>query len=216
METEAKFALTGLTTLAQIDAVDLEPYGLARSTAHALRDTLIDTATGELANAKVALRIRQDGDTQLITWKGPATELAPGVHRRSEIELPLPGPTPLDPATWPTEIRERYRAVAGDQRPIAVCAIINQRQTWLVRAAGGHGAAQPPGPIAEIALDRAEFVVGAARRPFVELEVELKRGDEADLAAIIARLGRALPLTPQPSSKAERGRAFARAVAGQR
>ena len=64
-------------------------------------------------------------------------------------------------------------------------------------------------PIAEIDFDRVEFFHPGERVParasrFYEVEVELLRGDDADLQRLVAALRRRYPLRPSRLSKLER------------
>ncbi len=213
MEIEAKYALDAPVTPEIVAGLDLSPYRLDPGERHLLRDILLDSPSRALERHGISLRIRQDGASVLMTLKGAArdgdagapADLAEAAQWRDELELPIEGGPSLDPTLWPEPITQRYRALAGLARPIQLGEVRNRRVTWLVRRA------EPNGPVvAEIALDDGYFLAdGDARRPFHELEVELKgAGTVNDLRAIVTRLQALLPLRPERRTKAQRARAF--------
>lgn len=57
----------------------------------------------------------------------------------------------------------------------------------------------------ELAVDRGSIETGAASASLCELELELKRGDEAELFALARKLTHALPAQLAFKSKSERG-----------
>jgi inorganic triphosphatase YgiF len=71
-----------------------------------------------------------------------------------------------------------------------------RRTTWLV----AHGSAT-----IEVILDEGEVVSGARREPISELELELKKGEQADLFALAKQISRHIALRMGVNSKSERG-----------
>jgi len=72
-----------------------------------LDDRLFDTADQRLRRLGCAFRIRRDGASTIVTFKGPA---APGpVKSREEIETTIAGPEPIEALFAALEMREWFR-----------------------------------------------------------------------------------------------------------
>ncbi len=196
MEIEAKYRAVEAIEPEQVEAVALAPYNVGPRVFHDLHDTLLDTEERALAGHRYALRVRRDGAAIFLTLKGPKRQEG-STTWRPEWEVALDGGDPDDPATWPPDFEARVRAMSGGAPLYPLFQVQNRRHTWEVTRAGV--------PVAEIALDRGTIRAGDLEEAMHELEVELKGGDEAELAAIVARLTAALPLTPETRGKAQRG-----------
>jgi inorganic triphosphatase YgiF len=167
-----------------------------------LDNLYFDTPALTLARSKSALRLRRTPDGWLQTFK-TVGEAHAGLHSRHEWEIPVAGPA--------LEIDALLRACDD---PTAATALRNAapqlvelfrtnftRTLWHV-VHNGTGI--------EAAIDQGEVVAqvdGETRRaPISEVELELKRGDEAELHALAAELGASVPgLMPDDVSKAQRG-----------
>jgi inorganic triphosphatase YgiF len=125
------------------------------------------------------------------------------VHRREEIELPIPeGSDPWDP--WPEPIAERIRTVTDPRALRGTFELVITRTSFEIREG-------------DRAVAVASFDAVAARKPksersahWNELEVEVA-GDAGDAAALLERaadaLARLLPLVPSQQTKLERAQA---------
>lgn len=201
IETELKF---------QVPASQVTRLRKAVATATArtvrLEARYFDTPERALASARLALRVRREGDHWVQAVKGAGD----GVMRRLEHQVTLPGrsaPAGVDLALHDTAApvaRALRRALDGQGetlRPIYATEV--QRTVRDLRAAGAS---------IELAFD--EGVIRAEGREAVicELEFELTAGDPAVLAAVAARWARRHGLWLDPRSKAERGERLARAI----
>jgi inorganic triphosphatase YgiF len=170
-----------------------------------LLSTYYDTPTLELAEARVALRVRRQGERFIQTLKTQGQSSA-GLHRRGEWEWELEGER-LDPALLAAEV---WPAELPPPEQLALMALFTtefERRLWWLRFQGAE---------IEVALDHGEVVCNCpdGRRltdPISELELELKSGPTEPLFALAQRLGQQVELRPGAISKAQRGyRLFSR------
>lgn len=211
MEIEAKYKITGPLDPEMISALDLAPYSLRQGQRHAHHDLLLDTPERAITGTHHSLRLRDENGAKILTFKGPG-EVEGSVHRREEVEAPLPtnGAAEVtanraqvyDYSTWPKNVAQRVTALVGpsaDLQPLIELFV--NRQTWAVERDGES--------IGELALDEGTILAHGASVPVHELELELKdAGQPSDLAALDERLCASLPLAPEPRSKLERGLAL--------
>ena len=167
-----------------------------------LRARYFDTADGRLAAARLALRLRLEGERWVQTLKGQGD----GMLQRLEDEVPVPGaagePPPLDPARHDgTAAGHALRAaLAGGGAPRMVYGTEIERLRRVLR----HGGAR-----IEVALDLGELVAGDARAPVCELEFELLEGPPQALLDLAARWAGRFGLVLDVTTKAERGQRLA-------
>ncbi|WP_417422355.1 CYTH domain-containing protein [Halomonas sp.] len=163
-----------------------------------LANTYFDTPTNDLANARVAVRLRQIDERVLQTVK-TAGKGGGGLSSRQEWEWPVTG-NQLDQeglATLPPfqdELAERLASLAPKLRTDFI------RRSWQLTWQGSH---------IELVMDEGEIESGAYRTPICELELELKAGDPETLWSLAIALAEKIPLRPSDSSKASRGNALA-------
>ena len=152
-----------------------------------------DTPDGALHRRHAALRLREASGRCEQTFKTKAK--GRGSLHRGEWNAPVTGATP-DPAAFPAEARELIEALldGAEPQPLAVTRI--ERTTRRLRY---HGST------IEAAFDFGTVEAGNRSEPASELELELIKGQPADLFA----LARELPLGPELAwsveSKGERG-----------
>lgn len=168
-----------------------------------LRARYFDTPDGRLAAARLALRLRLEGERWVQTLKGQGD----GVLRRLEDDVPLPGaagelPPPLDPARHDGTAAGRalQQALAGAAPPRLVYGTEIERLRRVLR----HGGAR-----IEVALDVGALVAGDARAPVCELEFELVDGPPQALLDLAARWADRFGLVLDVTTKAERGQRLA-------
>lgn len=157
-----------------------------------------DTPTGELAAAKVALRLRKDGDEVIQTLKTRGQSIA-GLSERNEYNWDLTKAKldlkKLDGECWPEELAELDKKTI---KPVFTTDFVRER----AEIAWGRGKAKV---VIEAALDLGKVIVGKQSEEICELELELREGEPAALLELAAELAIKLPLMPCDISKAERG-----------
>lgn len=157
-----------------------------------------DTPARDLARAKVALRIRRDGDAFIQTLKSRGQSVA-GLSERNEFDWSLEraelDPSKLDDSCWPAALAELDKSLL---QPIFSTDFVRQRAD----IAWGRGKAKV---VIEAALDLGKVIAGEGEEEICELELELRQGEPAALLELAAELAADLPLMPCDISKAERG-----------
>ncbi|MGV2292037.1 CYTH domain-containing protein [Trinickia sp. YCB016] len=168
----------------------------------ALSNDYFDTPTLTLAKSRGALRLRKTPHGWLQTYKTVGSAEG-GLHRRHEWEIPVAGESleidALVAACDDATSADALRAAAPEL--IELFSTNFTRTLWHVVRGDTE---------VEAAIDQGEItaeVGGQTRRaPISEIELELKRGDEAALHALHAELTAAVPgVTPDDVSKAQRG-----------
>jgi CHAD domain-containing protein len=159
-----------------------------------VEDRYVDSADWALARAGFAARLRRTSRGTQIGLK--ATNASRGRLQRSE-EIEGPADEELVPAGWPASpARNVVLELCGDEPLVELLTIRQLRRVRTVRA----GATR-----AELSLDEVEVVSqGRVLDTFEELEVELKRGDEKPLAALVALFDADRSLRPVSRSKLDR------------
>jgi inorganic triphosphatase YgiF len=170
-----------------------------------------DSTAGGLAAAQVGFRSRSVDGEPLATWtiKGESRHLA-GVASRTEIELQLPA------ETLPSVALDKLRESARERGAVPLAAIVD-----------GALASGPPQPRpiletetdrrivdleepakgwqVELALDHVRLVGHDIEE--IEIEAELKQGDEAALTAVRAATEALGPVRESVGSKLSRAAA---------
>ncbi len=190
----------------QLNAADLSAFrshpllqaGVACA-AETLLNTYYDSADLALANAKVALRLRRQGERIIQTLKTKGQSVN-GLHQRGEWEWDLPQAV-LDPELLCDEIWPECLPPASQLQLLPVFTTDFERETWLLHYRDAE---------VEVALDRGqircECPQGAALQDeILEVELELKSGKASVLLALADELGSHLELRPFDLSKAQRG-----------
>jgi len=159
-----------------------------------VEDRYLDTADGALSRAGYAVRLRRGPRMTILSVKS-SNEAASALHRREELEGPAD--LSLDPHAWPSSpARALVLEHAGDSPLIEVVTI---RQLRRARAFASDGLE------VELSVDDVEVVAGGRMIDrFLELEVELKAGEESGLPALAAILEADAALEPVTTSKLER------------
>ncbi|TWI57310.1 inorganic triphosphatase YgiF [Pseudomonas duriflava] len=157
-----------------------------------------DTDTRELAHARVALRVRRDGDRYIQTLKSRGQSMA-GLSERNEWEWPLEtaelDTSLLGPECWPEALAHLDKR---QLKPIFTTDFTRERTL----IAWEHGNTRTA---LEAALDLGQVVAGEYHEDICELELELREGEPATLLELAEQLAADLPLMPCDISKAERG-----------
>ncbi len=198
IEVELKYRMTDVTTGDRIVAGDelAEFTALGPAVVVEVEDQYVDTPAGDLGTAGYAARLRTGAKGTVITLKG-LRRLDEGgdAHRREEIE----GPALEDePATaWPeSKARDAVLRIAGEV-PLEELVRIHQ-----VRRKRDYGR---DGSVVEVSVDAVEVLSrGEVIERFAELELELRRGEEAALEPLAQLMSEIEELLPAETSKLER------------
>jgi len=164
-----------------------------------LRNTYYDTPALELAAARIALRVRQQGERYIQTLKTRGQSVN-GLHQRGEWEWELDSER-LDPSLLTAEIWPEALPPAEQLTLVPVFTTDFRRRLWLIRFEGAD---------IEVAQDQGEVVCSGAEGarlsdPISELELELKAGPADALFSLARTLGQQIELRPSDISKAQRG-----------
>lgn len=157
-----------------------------------LTSLYFDTPQLSLLQAGAALRVRRVGRRWVQTLKGGGA-VHGGLHVREEQESPVPHPVPDVSVFAPTPTLP-WPELAPELVPVFSTEF--QRSTWRIPYQGSD---------IEAALDRGAVHTDTRQEDILELELELKAGAPAALYELALELAAALPLAPDPASKAERG-----------
>jgi triphosphatase len=205
-ETELKFQIPPERLAGVQQAVAAVGAGQVR-----LRARYFDTPGRHLAQAAMALRLRQEGERWVQTLKGRGD----GMFKRLEHEVVLDG---IDASTVPaldlshhdgTPAGAALRRALGEHADALAC----RYETDVARTLGLVHAVVHTGDDAtttiELALDLGEIRAGSSVWPLQELEFELKAGPVDGLLALAADWVDRHGLWLDVRSKAERGERLA-------
>src|SRR5262245_29682076 len=166
-ETEIKLRVSRETLNALRDHPLLKKRNKSGWERRELFNQYYDTPTRELARAKVALRLRRDGDDYIQTLKGRGHSVA-GLSERNEwdwhldkAELDL---TKLDDQCWPAALADLNKL---QLQPIFSTDFVRQK----AEIAWGRGKAKV---VVEAALDLGKVVAEQHEEEICELELELR------------------------------------------
>jgi len=197
-EVELKYRVTDSATGERLVGTD-ELAGLTasggRPRAVQIEDRYVDSADGQLTRAGFAVRVRQRRDDTIVSVKSLTHEVgAGGAIRRLELEGPADRVAP--PVDWPaSDARALVLEHAGDA-PLVERVTIRQLRRQRVFKAGTTRV--------ELSLDEVDVVHrGRIVTSFVELEAELRKGDEAALERLAAVLDTEAGLVRSSESKLE-------------
>ncbi|SDU25140.1 CYTH domain-containing protein [Halopseudomonas salegens] len=157
-----------------------------------------DTPQQSLAAAKVALRLRRDGDQIIQTLKTRGNSVA-GLSERNEWEWHL-DKMQLDTSVlhgeyWP-------EALAGCDLASLQPLFSNDFSRQHCLLAWQRDGEQV---VVDMALDQGAVKTANGEEPISELELEMREGSSQALFELAAELAEDLPLMPCDISKAERG-----------
>lgn len=197
-ETEIKLRVSRATLTALRDHPLLKKRNKSGWEQHELFNQYFDTPERDLAAAKVALRLRRDGDQVIQTLKTRGQSVA-GLSERNEWDWTLAKAKldlkKLDDSCWPAALAELDKKQLV---PIFTTDFIRQK----AEIAWGRGKAKV---VIEAALDLGKVIAGEGEEEICELELELRQGEPDALLELAAELAADLALMPCDISKAERG-----------
>ena len=197
-ETEIKLRVSRETLAALREHPLLKKRNKTGWARHELLNQYFDTPARDLAAAKVALRVRRDGEHFIQTLKTRGQSVA-GLSERNEWDWPLTKAKldikKLSSECWPVSLAELDKKQLV---PIFTTDFVREKAD----IAWGRGKAKV---VIEAALDLGKVVAGEGEEEICELELELREGDPAALLELAAELAADLALMPCDISKAERG-----------
>lgn len=159
-----------------------------------MQTTYFDTPDGALSARRWMLRVRQEGETSVVTMK-TATEGYVRGEWNVEAETLEDALEPLVSLGAPEALRE-----LAAQTPVPVCGAKFTRILAELRF--------PDGSLCELAGDVGELLGAGKRLPLCELELELKQGEPEQMLAFSRELADRYALREQPLSKFARARAL--------
>ena len=197
-ETEIKLRVSRETLAALRDHPLLKKRNKGGWERRELFNQYFDTADHELAAARVALRLRRDGEDVIQTLKTKGQSVA-GLSQRDEYNWPLPKAKldlkKLEGDCWPQQLASLDKKTI---KPVFTTDFVRER----AEIAWGRGKSKV---VIEAALDLGKVIVGKQSEEICELELELREGEPAALLELAAELAEKFALMPCDISKAERG-----------
>jgi CHAD domain-containing protein len=158
------------------------------------------------------LRIRTEGERQVVTLKSRRIADNTSIYRRMEIEEPLPPDATVSPISgWPEDVMQTLMPLLdGATRLTPLCRLEQTRQKRTIlseRHATPNRRNAKQVAMAELSFDDIRVRVdgeGPTLAHYGEMEIELVRGlEETELHAIVAALQTQLSMQPSPVSKLE-------------
>ncbi|MBF8724559.1 CYTH domain-containing protein [Pseudomonas putida] len=197
-ETELKLRVSPETLAALREHPLLKKRNKSGWQTRELLNQYFDTPERALAEARVALRLRRDGDTVIQTLKCRGTSVA-GLSERNEHEWQLDKVKldlkKLDDSCWPAQLADLDKKTI---KPLFTTDFTRE----YADIAWGRGKAKV---VIEAALDQGFVIAGKRKEAICELELELREGEPAALLELAAELAASVALMPCDISKAERG-----------
>lgn len=197
-ETEIKLRVSRETLVALRDHPLLKKRNKSGWEQRKLFNQYFDTPSRDLAAAKVALRLRRDGEQVIQTLKTRGQSVA-GLSERNEWDWYLSKAKldlkKLDDSCWPAALAELDKKQLV---PIFTTDFVREK----AEIAWGRGKAKV---VIEAALDLGKVFAGEGEEEICELELELRQGEPDALLELAAELAADLALMPCDISKAERG-----------
>lgn len=197
-EIEIKFYASSKVLAAIRESQLLTKYSRDGWQSKELLNQYVDTEKQDLANAKVALRVRKDGNQYIQTLKAKGHSIG-GLSERDEfdwfinnnqIDLSL-----LKDKYWPASLANLDKSKLG-----AIFSTDFIRDYIVVDWQLDAKSAQ-----FEVAVDRGIIKTRSKQQPLNELELELKQGSVHSMIDFAIILANRFPLLPNDLSKAERG-----------
>ncbi|MFD1260843.1 CYTH domain-containing protein [Entomomonas asaccharolytica] len=158
----------------------------------------IDTADYALTAAKVALRVRKDGEQYIQTLKAKGHSIG-GFSERDEFDWLIDKPeldlSLLDNKHWPKSLAQLDKS---QLHPIFATDFTRNYAlfTWQKEKEQAE---------IEVAIDQGLVKANQKQEPINELELELRNGSTAVMLDFAIELAKLFPLVPSDTSKAERG-----------
>jgi triphosphatase len=197
-ETELKLSCADETVWEQImTAVALTTVAVPGSEiTQQLEARYFDTPSHALQKAKLAYRVRREGENWVATVKDSGSSKG-GLHARQEWNQVVSHNEPDIQVFSAMEIGPILQEIIGDENlePILITSF-ERRKVDVVMSDGST---------VEVAADKGAIIAGEKTDPILEIELELKTGQAGALFILGAALAQEFPLLPEPKSKFYRG-----------
>jgi len=151
-----------------------------------------DTPGHRLQKARLAFRIRREGDQWMATVKDGGRNVG-GLHERAEWNVPLSAPQADARVFADTPIGPVLADTIGGEELTAMFSTYFERRRINLQLADGS--------VVELAADRGKIYAGGEEAPILEIELELKAGKTGALLELGAELAKMFPLLPEWRSK---------------
>ena len=211
IERELKLVARDERLLEQLAVIDrLGEFDVVGRHRELQRNSFFDTASRALAHARIGFRRRSIEGQPLAAWTLKAdAQVAGGVTTRSEIELQLDPDLPPALAIGALRDAARSRGAAALAEGVADALTSGglplARPFLALRTDRRVVDLQASRALVELALDRVRLVGHAYAE--LEIEAELKRGDEAALHTIARAIATLGDVRPSEGSKLSRAMA---------
>lgn len=193
VEIELKFIATAAAVAELPD--QLAQFDCEHAAPQKLTNIYYETADNWMRSHDMGLRIRGFDDQYEMTIK-TAGSVVGGLHQRPEYNVELKKPT-LKLSAFPKDIWPEGCKVAALQKALLpLFSTTFTREKWVITYQQSE---------IELGLDLGEVVAGELSEPLSEIELELKKGNTADLLALAALIGQNGGLRQGGLSKAARG-----------
>ncbi len=157
----------------------------------ALTNTYFDTPDLQLRQARIALRIRRQGDRIIQTLKTSGSSHG-GLHDRQEWEWDLP-----EAALNLDLVQKQLPHLEVDWSQVSTLFDTNfERDSWMIETVNSS---------IELVLDNGHVKHEDQTDAISEIELELKEGDASELFVVAEIMADSLPLRISQISKAARG-----------
>ncbi len=155
-----------------------------------------DTPSHALQKAKLAYRVRREGENWVATVKDSGSSKG-GLHARQEWNQIVAHNEPDIQVFSAMEIGPVLQETIGDENlePILITSF-ERRKVDVVMSDGST---------IEVAADKGAIIAGEQTAPILEIELELKTGEASALFVLGAALAKEFPLLPESKSKFYRG-----------
>lgn len=193
LETELKLSAIPAAIPQIIQRILTLPY--QHTPSHKLTNLYFETSDNQMRNWDMGLRIRGIDSHYEMTIK-TAGKVVAGLHQRPEYNVTLNEPT-LDLTRFPAEIWPDKTDLTALQAQLKVLFHTDfHREIWLVDYLESQ---------IEVLLDKGTIRTAQYELPIEEFELELKKGQVADVIALATFLGEQGGLRLASRSKAARG-----------
>jgi triphosphatase len=191
-ETEPKFATDSAGLALALNTplfASASPFQL-----HNLRTVYFDTPSGDLRKRKFILRIRESAQKPNVLCFKSNSVANDNLFQRTEVEVTSPDLQP-DITLFDEKTRAALVKIIDNRALERQFEIQIKRQTTIVKHQNSE---------IEIALDDGCIIIGEGRFPLIEIELELKSGEEPGLYDFAIKLANELPLRLDFISKSEK------------